>query len=449
MKNIFFLFLCGICLLQNINAKESRSPSIETNPSTLINSMRQSPESSQRFSPFTQMPIEQDMEKVFKAFKKALFLTSIELMANNPKAVKNYCKNLTSGSTLMKTVGALACSPVQNNSLGILEIVINYLANYIYYPLKESFYISKKVKDTHRMGLSQNQDTLKQYKTTFYEEEYKYWYDEDTKLMLEAEKEFMNKNPKMKRRNTKIEKSLESAFSYASNVGKTLTSPVTNTVSNIFSIKTKNRSGSSASSTSDASSRSSSPQTSDDDTDSALSDQDLAEIREESRNILESGENTYAKNYFAVFVQNLKEQWKIYQIKEEPAHFFQIMRDSFKEVVKRMMNNESDKYQSYLGQQQEAWYDWLSGYKVGFVASSIPIQAVAGFFSTQVQKIIHYAVGHLIDNLYSMIQSKCEEMANHNPNIQQKEVMIGQNAEFFDVYGSSFEMLWSTQNVTA
>ncbi len=449
MKKNLLIILCVFFAHKNVEAKQSHNPSVETISSMQRNNILQNPESSQRFSPFTHMPIEQEIEKVFKAFKKALFLTAIELMANNPKAIKNYCKNLTSGSTLMKTVGALACSPVQNNSLSVLEIVINYLANYIYYPLKENFYLSKKVKDSHRMGVSQNQDTLKQYKDTFYEEEYKYWYDEDLKLMAEAEKEFMDKHPKKKKIHEKIEKSLEAAFASASSVSKSLTSPVTNAVSNMFSIKTKNRSSSSASSESEISSDRSSPQNSRGDTDSEISEQDLKDITEESRDILEIGENSYAKNYFAVFVQHLKEQWRMYQIKEDPAHFFQIMRDSFKEVVKRMMNHESDKYQSYLGQQQEAWHDWLSGYKLGFVASSIPIQTVAGFFSTQVQKLIHYAVGNLIDNLYHMIQSKCEEMANHDPNAPQAEAIIGQNAAFFDVYGSSFATLWNTPKVSA
>ena len=45
----------------------------------------------------------------------------------------------------MKTLGALACSPIQNSSLGVLDIVVSYLANFIYYPLKENFYLAKKI----------------------------------------------------------------------------------------------------------------------------------------------------------------------------------------------------------------------------------------------------------------------------------------------------------------
>lgn len=440
MKNFFFLLL-GFSIVNLGIVTKVQTATYQSPPSFQQSSLTE-PESALRFSPFSNLPVEKDMEKVFKAFKKAMFLTAIELMANNPRVVKEYCKNITGGSTLMKTVGALACSPVQNNSLFILEVIINYLANFIYHPIKESFYISKKIKEHEKLGLKNDQETLKEYKSNFHETENLYWYEEDSKLMDEAETEYFSRFPKQEKIHKKIEKSLEKLLNSASSTASVFSSTIANNL-NPFSQKSKPSSPKGVNEL-PFSNEPLSPQL-DHETLSELSDTDLRYIQEQMKYLEEKGQNAYITNYFALFIKNLKEQWQLYRIKDDPKKFFQHIRDAFKDVISQKLNKQSGKYIDYLGKQQNEWYEWLSKFSLGFTASSIPVQYVAEFFSLQIQKMVNYIIGSLIDYFYDMLQTKFEEIASYDANIIQPDLIIGENADFFDLYAYAFDNIWKSR----
>lgn len=431
MKPIKTIFFIIIILSFHTYSHESRDET--TDISTRQQSQNTPPlESSLSFSPSSDQPLEREMDKAFKAFKKALFLTTLELMSHNPRVVKEYCDSLTSGTTVMKTLGALACSPIQNSSLGVLDIVVSYLANFIYYPLKENFYLAKKIREKREQGSLYTQEELKKIKSDFYNEEYSYWYEEDYKLMSEAEKEYFSNFPKREKIHKKIQKSVVQILSTVNNNASQLGKSVAQSLTSAFF---KNKSPS-HSNTQEQSSGNISPTLSE--TDSELSDQDIQDIKSISKNSQEA----YLTNYFSLFIESLKKQWQLYNIKDDPEHFFQYVRDSFKEVIKKRLDHQSTVYLEYFKKQQDEWYNWLSTYKVGFIASTVPIQLVAHFFSNQIQNIINFTISNLIEYLYNMLKSKIIEMANYNPNVPQPELIIGENAEFFDLYAAAFETLW-------